>query len=78
MLSSFDIISGGFNMDSRSTVSVIKVWRSEKGDRFNLHIGAMGIMLAVHKDKQPKSYEKLEEWLSRGEEQFITPAPEEE
>ncbi|MEC1866747.1 hypothetical protein [Bacillus paralicheniformis] len=65
-------------MDSRSTVSTIRVWRSKKGDSFNLHIGAMGIMITVHKDKQPKSYEKIEDWLSRGEEQFITPTTEEE
>jgi hypothetical protein len=65
-------------MTSRSTVSVIKVWKSKNEDSFNLHIGALGVMLTVHKDKQPKSYEKIENWLSRGEEHFITPSPEEE
>ncbi|MGI2792235.1 hypothetical protein [Bacillus cytotoxicus] len=65
-------------MDSRSTVSVIKVWKSKKEDCFNINIGSLGIMLSVHKDKQPKSYEKIEEWLSRGEEQFITPSTKEE
>lgn len=64
-------------MDSKSTVSTIRVWRSKKGDSFNVHIGVMGIMLAVHKDKHPKSYEKIENWLKGGIEQFITPTIEE-
>ncbi|MED4409038.1 hypothetical protein P5609_001435 [Bacillus licheniformis] len=60
---------------SKSTMSLVKVWKS--GNSFNVHINELGIMLVVNKDKQPKSYEKIEHWLSRDDENFITPTFEE-
>ncbi|KZR56972.1 hypothetical protein [Pseudobacillus badius] len=58
---------------SKSTVSLIKIWKSKRGDYFNVSINELGIMIAVHKSKQPKSYEKIESWLKGDEKSFITP-----
>ncbi|TCP28801.1 hypothetical protein EV207_11527 [Scopulibacillus darangshiensis] len=57
----------------KSTMSLVKVWKGQKGEYFNVNINELGIMLAVHKSKQPKSYAKIEDWISRDEESFITP-----
>ncbi|MGG3623109.1 hypothetical protein ABES25_06040 [Bacillus gobiensis] len=55
----------------KETVSVVKVW--EDKDRFNVHINELGVLLAVYKDKHPKSYASIADWLQRDEESFITP-----
>ncbi|MGG3573236.1 hypothetical protein ABES80_12240 [Bacillus gobiensis] len=55
----------------KETVSVVKVW--EDKDRFNVHINELGIMLAVYKNRHPKSYTKIADWLNKEEQSFITP-----
>ncbi|WP_353853957.1 hypothetical protein [Bacillus sp. Bos-x628] len=55
----------------KSTVLVIKVW--EDGNRFNIHINELGVMLSVNKDKQTQSHAKIEKWINEPEKSFITP-----
>lgn len=54
---------------SNSTVSQIKVWQSTKegNNYFNVHINAIGVMLTVSENKQPKSYQNIKEWYESDE-----------
>lgn len=46
---------------SKSTVSHIQVWHSsrEGNNYFKVHSNALGVMLTVSKQKQPKSYQRI-------------------
>ncbi|UDK98375.1 hypothetical protein EYB33_19800 [Lysinibacillus sphaericus] len=54
---------------SKSTVSQIKVWHYTKqgNNYFNVHINALGVMLTISENKQPKSYQKIKEWYESEE-----------
>lgn len=46
-------------MTSKSTGSMIKVWESQKGECFKVHIEELGITLTVGKKDKPKTYSKI-------------------
>lgn len=54
----------------KSTGSNIQVWKSQKRNCFRVKIQALGVVLSVCKDSQPKSYEKIENWLNDDEKDF--------
>lgn len=50
--------------------SNITVWKSNKGEVFNVKIETLDILLTVSADKQPKSYEKLQAWFDNNDTVF--------
>ncbi|MED4342850.1 hypothetical protein [Bacillus licheniformis] len=52
---------------NKSTGSMVQVWKSQDRDCFRVKIEALGVILSVCKDSQPKSYSKIEHWLNNEE-----------
>ncbi|NUH86315.1 hypothetical protein HUN92_21990 [Bacillus firmus] len=50
-------------MTSKSTGSMIKVWETQKGECFKVHIEELGITLTVGKKDKPKTYSKIKQWI---------------
>ncbi|MEH7504945.1 hypothetical protein V7152_23535 [Neobacillus drentensis] len=55
------------------TGSNIVVWKSNKGNYFNVKIETLEVLLTVHQDKQPKSFAKLQAWFDSNDELVINP-----